>query len=108
MCNCVLFCASASAHEKKAPDADTWKAVVDKGAAYLKSSQAKDGTWSKATSPGITGLALTGMFRCGKLTAADPAALSGLKFIESMVDDKEGHLAKGEKSGTLTTSRASM
>lgn len=74
----------------------SWDEVTDAGVAYLKTSQADDGTWSKASHPGITAVVLTGLFKSGKAKADDPMAAKALKFVESLVDEKEGHIAAGE------------
>lgn len=74
----------------------SWDEVTEAGVAYLKAAQAEDGTWSKAAHPGITAVALTGLLRSGKVTAEDPVAVKGLKFVETLVDAKEGHIAAGE------------
>src|SRR5262245_60066912 len=71
----------------------TWDQVVDAGVGYLKTAQAADGTWSRATHPGITGMVLIGLLRSGKVAADDPVAAKGLTFVESLVDAKEGHIA---------------
>ncbi|AMV30329.1 hypothetical protein VT84_38410 [Gemmata sp. SH-PL17] len=74
----------------------TWDEVADAGVAYLKTTQAEDGTWSKTSHPGITAVVLTGLFKSGKATADDAFAAKGLKFVETLVDEKEGHIAAGE------------
>ena len=68
------------------------KNAIDKAIAYFKSHQANDGTWSKAASPGITGIVLSAMLRNG-VSPDDPTVAKGLKFIESLADPKTGHLA---------------
>jgi squalene-hopene/tetraprenyl-beta-curcumene cyclase len=74
------------------PKAD-YDAVVDKAVAYLKKSQAEDGSWSKEKSIGITAIALTGLLESGKVKPSDPVAEKALKYIESLVNVKEGHIA---------------
>src|SRR5262249_44213705 len=74
-----------------------WDETVDAAIAYLKTTQADDGSWSKAAHPGITGVVLTGLFKTGKVKASDPMAAQGLKFVESLIDAKEGHLAAGDQ-----------
>jgi len=74
-------------------DAKTWDATVDKAIAYLKKTQDADGGWNTQKSPGITGIALTGMLQTGKVTADDPAAAKALKYIESLINPKAGHIA---------------
>ncbi len=74
-------------------DAKTWNAVVDKAIAYLEHSQGSDGSWSQERSPGVTGIVLTGLLRTGKVSPKDPVAEKALKFIESLVNRKAGHIA---------------
>ena len=75
------------------PNSSEWDRVTDKAVAYLKSQQAADGSWSEARSPGITGIVLTGMVRSGKLAPKDPVAEKALKYIESLINPKAGHIA---------------
>src|SRR4051812_26419188 len=81
-----LLVAPASGAEpdkgKAGPDLDQWERVVAGGIKYLKSSQKDDGSWSSDKSPGVTGIALTGLLRTGKVTPADPVADKALKYIE--------------------------
>src|SRR5205823_9924350 len=55
--------------------------------------QADDGSWSKAKSPGITGVVLTGALDTGRLKPDDEAAAKALKYVESLVNPKAGHIA---------------
>jgi squalene-hopene/tetraprenyl-beta-curcumene cyclase len=73
-----------------------WDRVVDKGIAYLKGSQSEDGTWSKNLTPGVTGIAVTGLLQTGKVTPKDPTADRALRYIESLIDPKTGHIAGKE------------
>lgn len=75
------------------PTPEEWDRVVDKGVQYLKSAQADDGTWSKERSLGVTGIALTGMLQTGKVSPRDPSAQKALRYIESLVNPKAGHIA---------------
>lgn len=90
----LLILASAPAEAQPGKGRDQ---ALDAAVAYLKASQAEDGTWSKAASPGVTAIVLTGLLKSGKVKADDPMAAKSLKFIEGMADAKEGHLAAGEK-----------
>jgi squalene-hopene/tetraprenyl-beta-curcumene cyclase len=75
------------------PDAKQWDQIVDKAIAYLKTSQAADGSWSRDRSPGVTGVVLTGMLSTGRLSQDDAVAVNALKYIESLVNPKAGHIA---------------
>jgi len=90
---------SSSAQEKKGGfgKAKSFEDVTAAAVGYLKTNQADDGSWSKATHPGITGVVLTGLFKAGLVKADDPMAAKGLAFVATLADDKEGHLAKGEQ-----------
>ncbi len=83
------------AQEKKGggPKTKTWDEVADAAVGFLKTTQAEDGSWSKPTHVGITGVVLQGLFLSGKATATDPMAVKGLKFVEGFVNAKDGHLA---------------
>jgi squalene-hopene/tetraprenyl-beta-curcumene cyclase len=91
----ALLTAATAADPAPPPKADParWDAVVDKAIAYLKSEQAPDGSWSEKQSPGITGVVLTGMLRTGRVTPKDPAVERGLKYVESLINPKAGHIA---------------
>jgi squalene-hopene/tetraprenyl-beta-curcumene cyclase len=73
-------------------DGKTWDATVDKALAFLKKAQADDGGWSSAKSLGCTGVVLTGILETGKAGPDDPTVAKGLKFIDSLVNEK-GHIA---------------
>ncbi len=85
-----------AAEPAKKPEAGQWDRIVDKAIDYLRSSQGAEGSWSGEKSPGVTGIALTGMLRTGKVTSKDPTADKALKYIEALVNPKEGHIA-GQK-----------
>ncbi len=75
------------------PDARQWNRVVDRAVAYLRSTQAEDGSWSKAKSPGITGVVLTGLLHSGRVGPDDPMAVRALGYLESLVNPEAGHIA---------------
>jgi squalene-hopene/tetraprenyl-beta-curcumene cyclase len=89
----ILGGGDAAEPEKKAAEPKEWDRVVDKAIAYLRSTQAEDGSWSKKASPGITGICLTGLLQTGKVTARDPMAEKALKYIESLINKEAGHIA---------------
>src|SRR5690348_7610834 len=84
---------AAEPAKKLGPDAKEWDRVVGKAIEYLKEHQGADGAWSEDKSPGVTGIALTGMLQTGQVTAKDPVVEKGLKYIESLINRKEGHIA---------------
>jgi squalene-hopene/tetraprenyl-beta-curcumene cyclase len=87
----LVFLPAPSAAQPANPDAQ-WKAVVDKAVAYLKKAQDENGGWSTQRSPGVTGVVVTGLLDCG-LSPDDEPAAKGLKYVESLVNPKAGHIA---------------
>jgi squalene-hopene/tetraprenyl-beta-curcumene cyclase len=95
----VCFWDAGRAAETAKSNADLqkeWDRITDKGIAYLKASQSDDGTWSKNLTPGVTGIALTGLLQTGKVSPKDPVADRALRYIESLIDPKTGHIAGTE------------
>src|SRR5262249_31620733 len=77
---------------KPADSAKQWDESVDKAVAYFRKTQAADGSWGKQPM-GVTGLALTALLKSGKVTVKDPASEKALKYIESLINTKAGHIA---------------
>jgi squalene-hopene/tetraprenyl-beta-curcumene cyclase len=75
------------------PDPQKWERLVDKGVEFLRTSQNPDGSWSAKQPMGVTGIALTGLLRTGKVKPEDPTAAKALNYIESLVNEKAGHIA---------------
>jgi squalene-hopene/tetraprenyl-beta-curcumene cyclase len=88
----ALLPVGRSADSVAKPTKEQWQAVVDKATAYLKSTQDENGGWSTKRNPGVTGVVVTGLLQCGKSPDDEPAA-KGLKYIESLVNPKAGHIA---------------
>jgi squalene-hopene/tetraprenyl-beta-curcumene cyclase len=96
------FAAAVPAADTPSPGRPTrqqWQAVVDKAVAFLKTTQVEDGSWGTApNNRGITGIVVTGLLQTGQSPGDEPSA-KGLKFIESLANPKEGHLAGDSKMG---------
>lgn len=75
----------------------TREQTIDAAIAFLKTTQAEDGSWSKGASPGITGIVLTGLLKSGKVRPSEAPAAQAVKFVEAMISS-EGHLAGGGRS----------
>jgi squalene-hopene/tetraprenyl-beta-curcumene cyclase len=90
---CAVSGLSQSQTPKVGPEAKSWDAVVGKAVSFLKSSQEPNGGWSTSKSPGITGVALTGLLKSDKVTVKDPVAEKALKYIEGLVNVKAKHIA---------------
>ncbi len=84
------------------PDAAAvWQATVDKAVAFLRKSQNENGSWGREPmSRGITGIVVTGLIRTG-YGPEDPTTAKGLKYIESLVNAKSGHIAGDDAKATL-------
>lgn len=74
------------------PTQPEWQAVVDKTVAALKKNQDDNGGWSTQKNIGVTGVITKGLIDCGVGPDAEPTAKS-LKFIEGLINEKEGHIA---------------
>jgi len=76
-------------------DRKQWNDTVDKAVAYLRKSQNDDGSWGKSEQEkvGATGLILTGLLQSGKVGPDDPMVERGLKYVESLINPKAGHIA---------------
>lgn len=94
----VLALAAGAQEQRVGPDLATWQRVTGKAGDFLKSTQEPGGGWSTQKSPGVTGIAFTGLLRCKLITTKDPVAEKALRYIESLVDPEHRHLAgKGAK-----------
>jgi squalene-hopene/tetraprenyl-beta-curcumene cyclase len=76
-------------------DPKQWNDTVDKAVAYLRQQQNDDGSWGKAGPQqlGGTGVILTGLLQSGKVGPDDPMVEKGLKYIESLINPREKHIA---------------
>ena len=66
--------------------------MVDKAGKYLKEKQDDKGGWSTDKNIGVTGVVVAGLLQTATKPDAEPAA-KGLKFVESLVNEKAGHIA---------------
>jgi squalene-hopene/tetraprenyl-beta-curcumene cyclase len=89
----LLSVGMAAGQEPKKAAPKTAASAAELAVAYLRSTQAVDGSWGGQAAPGMTGLVVTGLIQGGGLTPDDPAVAKALKYIEGLVDAKEGHLA---------------
>lgn len=77
----------------RAQEPKTWDQTVDRAVEFLRKTQAEDGSWSGNRTPGITGIVLTGLLDTGRLKPDDPTSQRALKYIESLINPKAGHIA---------------
>ncbi len=86
-----------AAESQAAPKEDEWNKVVDKAIEFLKTSQNANGSWGQEPrSRGETGVVVTGLLQSGRVGPDDAPAAQGLKYIESLVNVKDGHIAGPE------------
>src|SRR4051812_18113027 len=69
-------------------------AAVSKAANYFKHAQAKDGSFSSSSGPGITAIVGTALLRAGR-TPEDPVVAKVLKYLEGNVHEDGGIYLKG-------------
>jgi squalene-hopene/tetraprenyl-beta-curcumene cyclase len=77
----------------KGPSAQQWDLLVTRAIRYLRTTQAEDGSWSRDKSPGVTGIVVTGLLKSGRVSVEDPMAAKALRYIESLINPKAGHIA---------------
>jgi len=82
----------ASAEAPKKPTKAEWDAVVAKAVKFLKDNQDDAGGWGTKKNIGITGIVVTGLLQTGSTAESEPTA-KGLKYIESLINEKAGHIA---------------
>jgi squalene-hopene/tetraprenyl-beta-curcumene cyclase len=92
---CLIGLAQAwpAAAEDPARAERSWESVVDEAIAYLRQSQAPDGTFSADRSIGITGVVVTGLLQTGRIDRSDPLVARSLAAIERLVNKTDGHIA---------------
>jgi squalene-hopene/tetraprenyl-beta-curcumene cyclase len=96
----LLAAVPATPTPAQTPTAAAWEKSVDRAVAYLRKTQAEDGSWGAAQSPGITGIVVTGLLKTGRVPKNDPMIEKALGYIESLINRKEGHIAgKDPKKG---------
>ncbi len=66
-----------------------YERIVGAGIQFLRTQQADDGSFSKASGPAITALCTTALLRHGR-TLSDPTVAAGLKYLEGFVQPDGG------------------
>ena len=90
------------------PKEDAWKTTVEKAGAYLKTKQNENGSWSaEPQNRGVTGIVVVGLIRTGTKPDDVPVA-KGVKFVESLVNAKSGHIAGDDAKATLINYNTSI
>lgn len=89
----LLLTVIASSVGQPSTERPNREAMIDKAIAFLRQSQAADGSWSADRSIGITGIVVTGLLESGRVDRSDPMITKALGFIEKLANKQEGHLA---------------
>jgi squalene-hopene/tetraprenyl-beta-curcumene cyclase len=89
----VLLAALPAPTPGVGPEPAEWNKTVDRAVAYFRKTQAADGSWGAAQSPGITGIVVTGLLKTGRVGPKDPMIEKALGYIESLINPREGHIA---------------
>ncbi len=81
--------------------AETLKSLVEKSSAFLKKNQNADGSFgTEKSKSGVTGIVVTGLIKAGAATPGDESIAKAMKYIESLIEPKAGHIAgKGSAVG---------
>ena len=75
----------------RAVEPGTAAELANKAVNFLRSRQAKDGSWSgDRKEPGITAIVTAGFLRSKRVTASDPAVANALNYLERFLGPKGG------------------
>ncbi len=76
------------------PADPTPEALIDRGIAFLRETQAEDGSWTPDFGPAITALAITPMLDHPDIDHTDPAVAKAIEYILSFVQE-DGSIHSG-------------
>lgn len=99
----TLCLVSDLAAQTVGPGADALARSRLRGANYLKTAQAADGSWTSSQSPGVSGLVIFSLIEAG-VPASDPAVVNGLKHLETFVQPDGGIYFPKSYHGNYETS----
>lgn len=86
----VMLCLGTElAAQTIGPKADQLAKARQRGANFLKTSQANDGSWTSAEAPGISGLVTFSLLQAG-VPATDPTVEKALKHLGTFVQEDGG------------------
>ena len=98
----ALPCQSIRAAQAAVVEAPSAQQLVDQGVAFLRKSQAEDGSFSKQAGPGITAIVATGLLENG-LPADDPMVAKALAYLKTFVRSDGAVAAEGSKYSNYET-----
>lgn len=85
----LLLGSSLFAQDKVGVPKQDIQPILDKGIAYLKSTQKDDGGFSPKFGPGVTALVVTALLKNG-VSAQDPVVAKSLKYLENQIQKDGG------------------
>lgn len=106
-CSLTLCGAFASAAEAPQVNPDDLQASVEKGIAFLRTTQAADGSWTSPEQPGISGLVTAALLKSG-LGPDDPTVKKALAHLETFIQPDGGVYFKDTSHKNYETSIAVM
>ncbi len=98
----TVSCQWSYAAEAAVAEAPTAQVLVDQGVAFLRKSQAEDGSFSKEAGPGITAIVATGLLENG-VPADDPMVAKALAYLKTFVRSDGAVAAEGSKYSNYET-----
>jgi squalene-hopene/tetraprenyl-beta-curcumene cyclase len=104
---CLTASTSAFAADSVGPDPAQLKAAREKAVAYLKSSQAADGTWTSPQAGGISALCIHSLLLSG-VPADDPTVAKGLTMLAGLAQPDGSICSPKSRTSAYETSIAVM
>lgn len=90
MIACLSGCLTQQAHAIDPAHDAAASASIERGIAFLKSTQNEDGSWTPQPGPAITAMAVTVMIDSGLVPTDDPQIEKALAYILTFVQDDGG------------------
>jgi squalene-hopene/tetraprenyl-beta-curcumene cyclase len=106
-CCLTLSAAFASAADVPEVNSDDLQASKDKAVAFLRTTQAADGSWTSPEQPGISGLVTTALLKSG-VGPDDPPVKKALAHLETFIQPDGGIYFKDTSHKNYETSIAIM
>lgn len=97
----LLFTANCPADDL-GPDRDAYHDSIERGVAFLRTTQSEDGSWTAPDQIGLTALVTTSLLESG-LTADDPTIAKAMAFLESHIQPDGGVYAPTSKHKNYET-----
>lgn len=99
----IALPAMSLAQESATKVAPTAEQLAARGVAYLRTSQADDGSFSSHAGPGITAISTAGLLRSG-VSTSDPVVSKAIEYLLGFQQDDGGIYAEGSRYKNYETS----